>query len=105
MAGGNAQRVFRRCPYVHTVANGVRTAVLLGVLSAILIIGGGAIAGREGLTIGLVIAVLFNAGSYFFSDRIALSSMRARPVSEAEQPVMYAIVRELATAAHQPMPH
>jgi heat shock protein HtpX len=78
--------------------------VLLGLLSAILIVGGGAIAGREGLTIGLVFAVLINGGSYFFSDRIALSSMRARPVSEAEQPQMYSIVRELATAAHQPMP-
>jgi heat shock protein HtpX len=89
---------------VHTVANGLRTAALLGLLSAVLVVGGGAAFGRQGLAIGLVIAVLLNGGSYFFSDRIALSSMRARPVSEAEQPMMYAIVRELATAARQPMP-
>jgi heat shock protein HtpX len=89
---------------VHTLANGLRTALLLGLLSAVLVIGGGALFGGRGLAIGLVIAVLLNAGSYFFSDRLALASMRARPVSEAEQPAMYAIVRELATAARQPMP-
>jgi heat shock protein HtpX len=89
---------------VHRLANGLRTAALLGLLSAVLVVGGGALFGTEGLTIGLVIAVLVNGGSYFFSDRIALSSMRARPVSEAEQPMMYSIVRELATLAHQPMP-
>ena len=78
--------------------------MLLGALSALLLVGGQAIGGTRGLTIGLVLAVAMNGFSYFFSDRIALRSMRARPVSEAEQPVMYSIVRELATSAHQPMP-
>jgi heat shock protein HtpX len=89
---------------VHSVANSLRTTLLLGLLSAVLVVGGGALFGGRGLAIGLVIAVAVNAGSYFFSDRLALASMRARPVSEAEQPTMYAIVRELATAARQPMP-
>jgi heat shock protein HtpX len=89
---------------MHSVTNGLRTAALLGALSAVLVVGGGAFFGTKGLAIGLIVAVLFNGGSYFFSDRIALRSMRARPVSEAEQPAMYAIVRELATAARQPMP-
>jgi heat shock protein HtpX len=101
---GNAQGLVDRSNYVRSAANGAKTAVLLGLLSALLILGGGAIAGRNGLLIGLVLALLVNGISYFFSDRIALASMRARPVSEAQQPVMYAIVRELATAAHQPMP-
>jgi heat shock protein HtpX len=74
------------------------------LLSAIFIVGGRLLFGVQGLTIGLIVAVLINGGSYFFSDRIALSSMKARPVSEAEQPAMYAIVRELATTARQPMP-
>jgi heat shock protein HtpX len=45
-----------------------------------------------------------NGIAYWKSDTIAIKAMRARPVSEAEQPEMYAIVRELSTAAHQPMP-
>jgi heat shock protein HtpX len=90
---------------VHTAAiNGLKTAVLLGALSALLVVLGGALGGSRGLVIGLILAIAMNAFSYFFSDRIALRSMRARPVSEAEQPAMYSIVRELATAARQPMP-
>jgi heat shock protein HtpX len=89
---------------VSGLANGIKTAALLGLLSAAFILIGGAIGGARGLTIGLILAVVMNGISYFYSDRIALASMHARPVSEAEQPAMYAIVRELATAAHQPMP-
>jgi heat shock protein HtpX len=89
---------------VNGLANGIKTAALLGLLSAAFILIGGAIGGARGLTIGLIIAVVMNGISYFYSDRIALASMHARPVSEAEQPAMYSIVRELATAAHQPMP-
>ena len=89
---------------MHSATNGLKTAVLLGALSALLIIGGQAIFGPRGLVIGLVLAVAMNGFTYFFSDRLALRSMAARPVSEAEQPAMYSIVRELATSAHQPMP-
>jgi heat shock protein HtpX len=89
---------------VRTAANGLKTAVLFGVLAALLIGVGGAFFGTKGLLIGLVLAVGINAFSYFNSDKIALRSMRCRPVSEAEQPGMYRIVRELATNARQPMP-
>jgi heat shock protein HtpX len=54
--------------------------------------------------IAVAIALITNGVSYFYSDKLALRSMRAYPVSEAEQPVMYRIVRELSTAARQPMP-
>jgi heat shock protein HtpX len=89
---------------VTGVQNGLKTALLFGLLGAVLVVGGGAIAGRTGLIVGLLIAVGVNAFSYFNSDKIALASMHARPVSEAQQPVMYRIVRELATNARQPMP-
>src|SRR5215468_2382360 len=89
---------------MHSATNGLKTAVLLGALSALLVLLGGALGGARGLVIGVILAVAMNGFSYFYSDRIALRSMRARPVSEAEQPVMYSIVRELASSAHQPMP-
>jgi heat shock protein HtpX len=83
--------------------NAVKTAALMGLLSAI-IIGIGSFWGRTGITIALLIAVGTNAYAYWNSDKMALRSMRAQPVSEVEQPAMYRIVRELATSARQPMP-
>src|SRR5207342_991861 len=64
----------------------------------------GAQFGRGGLVIAVIIALVTNGVSYFYSDKLALRSMRARPVSEAEQPTMYRIVRELSTTSRQPMP-
>ena len=84
--------------------NTVKTAALFGLLGALIVVIGGVVGGRTGLVVALVIAVGMNGFSYFYSDRLALSAMRARPVSEAQQPVMYRIVRELATSARAPMP-
>ena len=78
--------------------NGLKTALLLGGLSAFLLLVGQLIGGRSGLMIALLIALGLNAYSYWNSDKLALRAMRARPVSEAEQPVMYRIVRDLSTA-------
>nr|WP_202512464.1 zinc metalloprotease HtpX [Streptomyces sp. SID3343] len=88
---------------VHSRHNGLKTAVLLGGMSA-LILFIGSFFGRTGLIIALVIALATNGYAYFNSDKIALRSMRARPVSEAENPELYRIVRELSTQARQPMP-
>ncbi|MDR1998343.1 MAG: zinc metalloprotease HtpX [Frankiaceae bacterium] len=84
--------------------NSLKTAALFGILGAVLVLLGYWIGGPGGATLFLIIALAINGFSYFFSDRIALSSMRARPVGEAQQPRLYAIVRELANAAQQPMP-
>lgn len=88
---------------MHKHRNGLKTAVLLGLLSA-LIIGISSLFGKTAVVIGLFVALAMNGYAYFNSDTLALRAMRARPVSEAQQPTMYRIVRELATMARQPMP-
>jgi heat shock protein HtpX len=84
--------------------NGVRTAVLIAALSALMLAAGWAVGGGPGLVIAVVLALGVNGVAYFFSDRIALRSMRAHPVGEVEAPMLYRLVRELATSARQPMP-
>jgi len=88
--------------------NTLKTAVLLGLLSALLLIGGEYIAGRNGLYMGLALAVMMNFASYFFSDKIALSMYAAQPVSETQNPEVYRrvapIVQGLAHRMGLPMP-
>ncbi len=89
---------------MHGSWNGVKTAALLGALSALILLAGRWLGGSAGLTFALLISLVVNGTAYFHSDKLALRSMRARPVGEAQQPTMYRIVRELSTAARQPMP-
>jgi heat shock protein HtpX len=89
---------------VHRQFNGLKTAALLGLLSALILAAGLLIGGRGGLFIAFLIALGTNAFAYWNSDKLALRAMRARPVSEAEAPEIYAMVRELSTLARQPMP-
>lgn len=88
--------------------NTVKTVLLLGLLSGLLLVGGEALGGRNGLYIGLAIAVVMNFGSYFFSDKIALATYSAQPLSEQENPEIYhrvaPIVRNLTQRMGLPMP-
>jgi heat shock protein HtpX len=84
--------------------NGLKTAALLGLLTALILGAGYWLGGGAGLVVAVVISLAMNAGTYFFSDKLALRAMRAQPVSEAEFPALHAIVRELSAAAGQPMP-
>src|SRR3954465_619450 len=88
---------------VHRRHNGLRTAVLLGGLSALIILIG-SFFGRMGLIIAVLVALGTNAYAYWNSDKLALRAMRARPVSEFEAPALYRLVRELSTQVRQPMP-
>ena len=88
---------------MHRRHNGLRTAVLLVGLSALIVLIG-SFWGRTGLLVALVVALATNGFAYWNSDKLALRAMRARPVSEIEAPWLYRIVRELSTSARQPMP-
>jgi heat shock protein HtpX len=82
----------------------LRTGILLILLSVLLVLGGGAIGGQNGLKIALGIAVVMNGISYFFSDKIALASSRAQRVSREQVPRLYEVMERLAGKARLPMP-
>jgi heat shock protein HtpX len=88
--------------------NAIKTVLLLGLLSAVLLVGGEAMAGRQGLEIAFILAIVLNFSSYFFSDKIALSMYRAQPVTPTENPEVYArvypIVSGLTRNMGLPMP-
>ena len=88
----------------HKALNGLKTAMLLGLLSAMLLLVGQWLGGTGGLVIAGVLALAMNGGAYFFSDKLALRAMRARPVSAAEAPGLHAIVADLAQRRGMPMP-
>ncbi|MDP1806811.1 MAG: zinc metalloprotease HtpX [Acidimicrobiales bacterium] len=83
--------------------NTIKTFTLLAALGGLLMMIG-SFFGRGGLFIGLVLGLVFVGGSYWFSDTLAIKSARAVPVTEAEMPEYYRIVRELTAAANMPMP-
>lgn len=84
--------------------NGLKTAGLFGVLWVVVLLLGGLIGNGRFIWLFAAIGLLGTAYGYWNSDKIAIRAMRARPVSELEQPAMYRIVRELSVAARQPMP-
>src|SRR5512145_3132957 len=81
-----------------------KTALLLAVLTAMLVLIGGAIGGQQGMLVAFVLALAMNFFSYWFSDRIVLAMYRAQPIDEAQSPRLYAMVRRLTTRAGIPMP-
>src|SRR5467141_1262137 len=82
----------------------IRTTFLLGALTLFLMLVGQYFGGRNGMTLGLGIAICTNAFAYFFSDKIALLSSGARPVSREQLPRLYAVMERLAAKANLPVP-
>lgn len=84
--------------------NRLRTTFLLALLTGLLVVAGGAIGGKSGMTFALVMAGIMNFISYWFSDKIVLKMYGAQEVTEPEQPEFFGMVRQLAVQAGIPMP-
>jgi heat shock protein HtpX len=84
--------------------NQIKTFILMALLTILLVWIGSLVGGRNGAIFALVFAGAMNFGIYWFSDRIVLKMYRAQAVTEAEQPVLHRIVRELASRGGIPMP-
>jgi len=89
---------------VHGHRNGLKTAALLGLLTSLILLVGYWFGGTSGLVIAVFLSLAMNAATYFWSDKIALRTMGAQPVTEAQMPQLYAMVRDLSSQAGQPMP-
>src|ERR671918_1975950 len=86
------------------MSNVFKTALLLAVLTAMLVLLGGALGGSQGMFVAFVLALLMNFASYWWSDKVVLAMYRAQPITEAQAPGLYHMVRRLATRAGVPMP-
>ena len=84
--------------------NNFKVFLLMGLLSVILVLIGGAVGGRSGAMLFFLISLGMNFFSYYFSDKVAISMTRSQPVSEKEAPELYNIVRGLTQRAGLPMP-
>lgn len=84
--------------------NMLRTTFLMALLTVIMVMLGGALGGRHGMTMALVMAAGMNFFSYWFSDKMVLSMYGARKITEQEDPRFYGLVRRLAQRANLPMP-
>jgi len=90
------------------MANGLKTALLLGVMSALFLLIGDALGGGQGMIVGLLFAAATNFASYWFSDKIVLSMYGAREVTldraSADERRLYGIVEQLTRRGNLPMP-
>ena len=82
----------------------LKTALLLALLTGLILVLGQAVGGSNGLVIALVLALVMNVGSYWFSDKIVLRMYRARELSPSEAPMLHAMVEDLARNAGIPKP-
>ena len=84
--------------------NGLKTALLLGLMTALVLGIGNLVGGRQGMMFAFVIAAIMNFVSYWFSDKIVLALYRAQPVDQSQAPELYSIVQGLAQRMNMPLP-
>ena len=84
--------------------NTIRTTLLLGTLTGLLMLIGGYFGGKGGVVIAFLFAMIMNFGSYWFSDKIVLRMYKAQEISESQAPELYGIVKNLALRGDLPMP-
>ena len=84
--------------------NTIRTTLLLGALTGLLMLIGGYFGGKSGVVIAFLFAMVMNFGSYWFSDKIVLRMYKAQKISESQAPELYGIVKNLALRGNLPMP-
>jgi heat shock protein HtpX len=84
--------------------NTIKTALLLGGLTGLLMLIGGYFGGQQGMIIAFLFALVMNFGSYWFSDKIVLRMYRAQEVTPSQAPELFTLVRNLTLQAGLPMP-
>ena len=84
--------------------NTIRTGILLGALTGLLMLIGGYFGGQQGIIIAFILAMVMNLGSYWFSDKLVLRMYRAREVSETAAPELYSLIKPLTLRAGLSMP-
>ena len=82
----------------------IKTGLLLGLLTAIILLFGRMVGGQSGLVVAFILALVMNVSSYWFSDRIVLAMYRAQELSPGDAPYLHQTVAELAERANIPMP-
>ena len=86
------------------MGNQIRTAILLGVMTALILAAGQLLGGRQGMIIALIFAAGMNFFSYWYSDKLVLKMYRAQEVTPSQAPVLYNTVQRLTSGAGLPMP-
>ena len=89
---------------MHRHRNGLKTAALLGLLTSLILLVGYWFGGSTGLVIAVLVSLGMNAATYFCSDKIALRTMGAQPVTEAQRPSCTPWCGSSPSQARQPMP-
>jgi len=84
--------------------NTLKSTFLLALLTIFLVLIGSYFGGRNGMVFAFILSVAFNFGTYFFSDKLALSMYRAQPVTRDQLPRVYAVVERLSAKQSLPMP-